>query len=292
MAQDFINLHLVNRSIRELYRTLTPVRIRTYADNFILGHSWDDTLGDNFVIIDTQEPTLGANLLAKRIISHYQLTGITVNVKFSENLKTPGHVELSSSYIFSIEIQSQYQYSHEIVAAILAHEVAHIFLNRKGINFPDEFEEEVLADTTATYLGLGTTILNAASRSKSWYDNNFQTKINHFGYLSLKEIGYILAKRDIAFGQDSIQMLISELARSSLYGGRIRLQNDLSQHPFVVPPRHKRIFHPLFGGIYSKRVEKIMFDCPCCSQRLRLSETYRKISVRCPTCDSRFFCYF
>jgi hypothetical protein len=169
--------------------------------------------------------------------------------------------------------------------------VAHIFLHRKGIHFPDEFEEEILADTTATYLGFGTTILNAASRTKSWYDNNIQTKINHFGYLSLNEIGYIVAKRDMAFGQDSSQMLNSEFARSSLYSGSIRLQNELNRRPFVVRPLHQRIFHSLFGGSESKLIRQIMFNCPCCSQRLRLPETYRKISVRCPTCASRFFCY-
>ena len=118
---------------------MTPHRIRIYSDNFVLGGSWDDTPGDNFVLVGTDDHRFGANRLAKRIVSHYRLAGTTVSVKFSDNLKPPGNVELSSSNDFTIQIQSQHRYSLKNVAAILAHEVAHIFLHRNGIRFAEEF---------------------------------------------------------------------------------------------------------------------------------------------------------
>jgi len=139
-TQGYKNLHRVNQSIRELYRAMTPHRIRIYSDNFVLGGSWDDTPGDNFVLVGTDDHRFGANRLAKRIVSHYRLAGTTVSVKFSDNLKPPGNVELSSSNDFTIQIQSQHRYSPTNVAAILAHEVAHIFLHRNGIRFAEEFD--------------------------------------------------------------------------------------------------------------------------------------------------------
>jgi hypothetical protein len=64
-------------------------------------------------------------------------------------------VELSQSNEFFVELQSQHRFAAKAIAAILAHEVAHIFLHRCGVRFPDEFENEVLTDTTAVYVGFG-----------------------------------------------------------------------------------------------------------------------------------------
>lgn len=282
-TRGFNNLNLINKSIRELYRAMTPRKIRTYTANFVLGESWDDV---------SRDPILGTQRLAKRIATQYQLAISTVIVSFSVDLKVPGRVELSSSNDFFVELQSQYREDPKAIAAVLAHEIAHIFLHRNKIHFPNTFENEILTDTTAVYLGFGHTILNAATERESYPSHNtVQTHTHHFGYLSLNEFGYLLAKRDAIFGGDSSTALESDLSRLYLQSGRSRLQRELRTRPLVARPWHQRISYFMLGNDKTKILRPISFPCPCCSQTLRIPETHKKLSVRCPNCDSRFLSY-
>lgn len=284
-TRGFEHLHVIAKAIHELYRGFSSKHLKSYPDTFALDTSVDDLYRD--AVIGTQH-------LAKRIAAHYRLPVTTVVVTFSSSLKPPGRVELSSSNEFFVELQSQYRSSPKAIGAILAHEVAHIFLHRCGVRFPDEFENEVLTDTTAVYVGFGPTILNAASESTNRLPNNmFQTHTHHFGYLTLDEFGYILAKRDGVYGTDSAFKIDSRISTSAFQCGRSRYQEELRSRPFVVRPWHQRLWHSMSGdgASSSKVVRHITFTCHCCSQGLRIPEAYRKLSVHCPTCDSRFLCY-
>ena len=127
----FEHLHIITKAIHELYRRFGPQHVKSYRNTFALGTSADDL---------RREPLIGTQHLAKRIAAHYRLPVTTVMVTFSSSLKPPGRVELSQSNEFLVELQSKYRFAPKAIAAILAHEVAHIFLHRCGVRFPDEFE--------------------------------------------------------------------------------------------------------------------------------------------------------
>jgi hypothetical protein len=283
--RGFEHIHVIAKAIHELYREFGPQHLKSYRDTFLLGTSADDLRRD---------PLIGTQYLAKRIAAYYRLPVTKVIVTFSGSLKPPGRVELSQSNEFFVELQSQYRFATNAVAAILAHEVAHIFLHRCGVGFADEFENEVLTDTTAVYVGFGPTILNAVSQTQSYLPNNVvQTRMHYFGYLTLDEFGYILAKRDAIWGADSASKIDSGISTEAFECGRSRYEGELRYRPFVVRPWHQRLTHWMSGGgaFSSKVFRPITFTCPCCSQGLRIPETHRRLSVHCPTCDSRFICY-
>jgi hypothetical protein len=115
---EFEHLHIVTKAIHELYRRFGPQHLKSYRNTFELGTFADDLRRD---------PLIGTQHLAKRIAAHYRLPVTTVIVTFSSSLKPPGRVELSQSDEFVVELQSQYRFAAKAIAAILAHEVAHIF---------------------------------------------------------------------------------------------------------------------------------------------------------------------
>jgi hypothetical protein len=253
------NLQIIGKAINELYRKFGSRHLNSYPETFRLGPSFSDLLHD---------PIIGTQFLAKRIAAHYRLPVTTVIVSFSSALKPAGRVELSSGNEFFVELQSQHRNEPTAIAAILAHEVAHIFLHRCGVSLPNKFENEVLTDTTAAYTGFGPIILNAFKES-------------HFGYLTVDECGYIIAKRDNVYGTDSSTSIVSGIPADAFRAGRSCVQWELRRRPFRNRPWYQRMFsRPL-----------ITFLCPCCSQSLHIPGTRQKLSVRCSNCDSKFICY-
>ncbi len=278
----FEHLALINRSIREIYRCLGPAHVKSYRDDFILGDFGKD--------ID-RDPIIATQRLAKRIAEHYRLPVTTVIVTFRGGLKSPGHVELSQANEFFVELEASRRFFPKAVAAILAHEVAHIFLHRCGIHFSVEFENEVLTDTTAAYLGFGATILNAATKIEEYPSRNIVRKnTNHFGYLTLDEFGYILAKRDSLFSRDSLALLEAGPSAAGFQSGSKRHKRELAVRPLINRPWYQSLFQRE-NASPDQLLKSIAFSCPYCSQTLRIPEIHKKLSVHCTTCDSRFFAY-
>jgi hypothetical protein len=117
------NLKVVNESIRLLYRSLNPARVKGFKDDLPPERAFDGSWSD---------PALSTQRLARNIAIHFRLAVRSIVVTFSSGLPMPGRVELSnSSDFFSdffIEIHTDHHSQPECVAAILAHEIAHIFL--------------------------------------------------------------------------------------------------------------------------------------------------------------------
>jgi hypothetical protein len=285
-THGFKHLHLIAKSLNELYRRFGRQHLTSYADTFTLGTFADDLRRD---------PIIGTQYLAKRIAGHYRLPVTTVIVTFTSPTNQPGHVELSHSNEFFVELEPQYRSVPKAIAAILAHEVAHIFLHRCGVRFSVEFENEILTDTTAVYVGFGPTMLNAVTETtrKLTSKNLVQVWTHHFGYLTLDEFGYVLAKRDAVYGTDSAPKIDPGTPSAAFERGRARCQGELRHRPFVIRPRYQRLFHLLSGKGNSSApgIRPITLSCPCCSQPLRIPKAHRKLSVRCPNCDSQFLCY-
>lgn len=278
----FDHLRLINKSIRELYRALGAEHVKSYKHDFVLG---------DFATDIDREPIIATQRLAKRIAEHYRLPITTVIVVFRSDLKYPGHVELGQSNEFFVELQSHQRFFPKALAAILAHEIAHIFLHRCGIRFSQEFENEVLTDTTAAYVGLGAVILNAATETKDYPSQNvIRTNTHHFGYISLDEFGYILAKRDAALNHESLPNLGAGLPILAFESGRKQYRRELAARPLVDRPWYRRLLQPSNASL-SHLMQLITFSCPYCSQALRVPELRKKLSVHCTTCHSRFAAY-
>lgn len=286
-TRGFDHLPLIAKSIHELYRTFGAPRIRGFMTNFMLA-----SLANHV----RRDPIIGTQHLARRIAEIYGLPVTTVIVTYSTTLVPPGRVELSQSNEFFVELQSQLKSEPRSVAAILAHEVAHIFLHRCGVRFSDEFENEVLTDTTAAYLGFGSTILNAATETKTRLGDVIQTRTHHFGYLTLDEFGYIQAKRDYVFGMNATAEINESFPLSGFINGKRRFGLERKSRPYTRSLRQHilcfvRRFIPFLERTQSSETKALRFLCICCSQKLRIPNMGKQLSVRCPTCESKHICF-
>ena len=281
--KDFENILMVNKAIHYIYRALGAGYVRGFSETFYFNSN--DIPRDNVI---------GAQYQAKKIANHYRLPVKAVVVTFPRSLKQPAIVELSSSDEFFVELQHKYRSDTKSIAAILAHEIAHIFLHKSNIRFPVELDNEILTDTVAVYFGFGPTILNAATQKKSQISaDTFETNVHHFGYLSLDEFGYILAKRDAAYGGDSSSAIKAWISASAFKSGASYLNRELQSRPLIPRSWSQSFLFSLSQHRHSSPMvtKSIEFSCPCCSQRLRIPETFKKLSVRCQNCESRFPCF-
>jgi hypothetical protein len=284
-TRGFSQVHLIKKSIHELYRAFGPKHIESFNQNFRF---------DSSEFGATRDPVVETQYLARKIADHYRLPVTTVVVTFSSTLKPPGRVELSNSNEFFVELQMQYRSAPKVIAAVLAHEIAHIFLHRCGVGFSVEIENEILTDTTAVFVGFGPTILNAVLRnSRKLQDGAIQTRTEHFGYLSLDEFGYALARRDKIYRAESYDTLDSGLPRVCYFDGRDRYLKELRIRPLIKRPWPQRFLAPVLKKWRSSESARrsISFACPICSQMLRVPELHRTIVVNCSNCASRFRCH-
>lgn len=252
-----------------------PLRTR-FASSY---HAARNERPDGDSVVATQQ-------IARRIAMLYRLRIGTVVVTFVSNLDRPGRIELSDSDDFFIELHAEYRRRYEQVAAILAHEVAHIFCHRLKISIGDTFEDEVLTDTTAVYLGAGVPILNAFTDESDYSaEASNRRRQQCFGYITPDEFGYLLAKRHSTFGDDPSSHLTTTPGTEAYKCGRDRALQDLRPPLRSAPLASRAAFH-----VKRRFMSEVLFDCPTCFQRLRLPTGRGAISVRCATCHDRFPC--
>jgi len=280
--RGYSNLSTIKKSIAHLYASFGSKHIQSFTSDFLTSTGNPRYGGD--VVIATQR-------LAADIASHYRLPLTTVIVNYSTTLQPPGRVELSNGNEFFIELQTKYRDKLNTVAGILAHEIAHIFLHRCGAEWKDTSANEILTDTTASFLGFGIAILNAADCQTEYLANVTKTTWQHFGYLSLDEFGYILARRDYAFDLSSRTRIGQQHCKDAYDAGSKTFMGELKARPFSPRPWYQRILRHAPIDPASALQSPIHFECPKCSKTLRLPAMRRKVSVHCPICDSRFFCY-
>lgn len=301
ITRGFPNLPIIRRAITRLWRSLSPEGVRRFVSGY---HATRDERPSGNSIIATQH-------IARRIAALYQLRIGSVVVTFVSHLDRPGRIELSDSDDFFIELQSDYRRRYEQVAAILAHEIAHIFCHRLKISIGNTFEDEVLTDTAAAYLGAGVPILNAFTEESDYTaDTPNRMRQQCFGYITPDEFGYVLAKRHAAFGENPLSSLATKSGTEAYQYGRARAQQDLLCPPLRSAPisaraayRFRRHFasrseNPDIGpassssSYYFERANghAVIFHCPTCFQRLRLPTRHNNISVKCPLCCGQFIC--
>ena len=278
-TRGFSNIDLINFSLRELFLRLTPARIRQFANNFELTPRENDRSDD---------PIIRVQKIARRFADHYRISVSAVIVTFRTDMSVPGRVELSPASEFFVELHNDHRDAINPTAAILAHEVAHIFLYQAGIRLEPTFHNEVLTDTTAVFLGCGAAILNGANQTTTTSDNVITTSVKKYGYLSVDEFGYVQAKRDAFFRSAPTKLVNRGLPRWGYRTGRRRLKSELNAPPFSSPGFFARMFQ---SKPQPAPNQKITFACSFCSQPLRIPRLGKTISVHCPTCKETFLCH-
>lgn len=107
-----------------------------------------------------------------------------------------GHVSLNHDREFYIEISRDTLAFREAALATLAHEVTHKYLYENGITCGTgpvkEYENEVLTDIAAVFLGLGKLLLNGcAARGPADTGYLFDESILNSGYLNRQQLAYV-----------------------------------------------------------------------------------------------------
>jgi len=251
------------------------------------------------------EPVLSVQAMARDIAAVYKLSVGVIVVVFVDKLEGAGQVELGDSNDFFVEIRSQYERSPAVIAAILGHEVAHIFLHKRGIRFEDTLANEVLTDTTAAAYGFGVVMADTykvTQKSEPIAGGVRVTTTTQpmLGYLTPEELGFALTR--FAFPWARGQM--GDAARKALRTGRTVAERDASAAPLDRARISSRLAYrteQIWGrwvrrwrGLsrlrsYGLEVDQVSFRCPQCCQGMRLPQR-RRLKAVCPNCDIQLDC--
>jgi hypothetical protein len=284
--RGFTNLALVNRALRELYLRLSPAGVRVFYHDFHLTHYENNPSDD---------PVIRVQKIARHLANHYRIKVSSIIVTFRSDISAPGRIELSPASDFFVEINSEYRYLPKSIVAILAHEIAHIFLFQAGIRMEPLLQNEILTDTTAVFLGCGAAILNGATTTSVTSGNIVKTQTRLFGYISVDEFGYVQAKRDAFFHFGKNTFVDQGLPMAGYRAGRLRLQAEHNIPPFVRPGILTRTYKGLAARLFTpprtSNGDNLTIACQLCSQGLRIPLLGKRISVRCPTCKESFICH-
>ena len=275
----FKDLQAIKKAIRHLYSSLGAERLRTFTDDFVA-----ETTNPRYCC----DPIIATQRLSSDIVSHYRLPVASVIAAYSATLPVPGRVEIGGGDDFFVELHSKYRGQLHVVAAILAHEVAHVFLHKCGIEWSDTAANEILTDTTACFLGFGATILNAQRPCTEHLASETRTRWPHFGYLTAEEFGYVIARRNRAFKLSARASIEPQHCKAAYEAGLKECLRETSARPFTPRPWHERL---LARVLAPKEPAAIRFECPTCRQTLRVPALHKEIAVHCPVCDSRFPVY-
>jgi len=119
---------------------------------------------------------------------------ISIN-KLEKN--TGGHIELEhgKKQVF-IEISEEILKFKDAILAILAHEVTHEYLYINNISFSNKYENEILTDIAAIFLGFGKLMLNGSENEDIWKNYYFggSTTITDklgIGYLDCSKVAFV-----------------------------------------------------------------------------------------------------
>lgn len=234
---------------------------------------------------DTQRPTRSAQTMAREIARVYRLKVGTLVVTFRSDLDVPGRVELGPGDDFFVEVHSDLKTKPRQMAAVLAHEVAHIFLHHHRLRLPDTLDDEILTDTTALIYGFGGLMLDTYVVVETVRQVGDMTQTTRherkLGYLSPDEYGYLLQKRGMF---DAFDALSGDAARGAYEEGTGRHLRDLGPPLQSAGPGQRLLYW--MRGLWARWFKRhrdldedddyafargrVTFRCPTCAQRLRL----------------------
>ncbi|MBL7152872.1 MAG: hypothetical protein ISS79_04095 [Phycisphaerae bacterium] len=139
---------------------------------------------------------------AKKIAESVGLSSLTFLVTVAKQKKNvAGHIELSFSgnEVF-IEVSDDIVDFEDAAMATLSHEIAHKYMQLHGIVSASgatlDYEEEILTDITAVFLGLGKFMLNGCEVERTHQERKFDgvhsiTESRKCGYLSMRQLAFV-----------------------------------------------------------------------------------------------------
>lgn len=306
IVRGFPHLRLIRRAIGDLHRRFPGQRL--LKDRFPL------SLGRDVVRSAVEgAPDWAANQTADEIVKHFGLRAATTLVVFREDLTSPARIWRETDGTYSIEVHAKYRVDRADLAGILAHEVAHAYLEAIGLQYADTQENELLTDTTAVYLGAGWPLLNAYRRTITETHAVHEVSVQRrreekLGYLTPDEFGYVLARRCVVTGENPESCLGDGLGVQLYRDGRRRVGRERRRPPLVGAGMWcwmayhrglRRAMHPAWSGWYIEcgkfafdctHTPRVVFECPVCSQLLRLPVAIGRIEATCKVCSVQFQC--
>ena len=302
------NLERIKTSIKALYKHFSSQNI----------HSFSPSISpDKISIITGEDPVITAHRLASTIVSYLKLPEASILVNYRASLENPGQVELTLENEYLVELNARYKYNQCDIAAILAHEITHVFLYRAGLFFSNTYDNEILTDTASVYLGIGWLNLNAyrftqTTQINSWGQEYILYQEERLGYLTPEEFGYVLGKRSINFKESMDGLITSYAARKAFQRGFKRAKLEYRLPPMKNCDSIARLLYRwnkkrIVSGHQDENIKnlsfsfdgyqfdiskgiKIVFECPVCSQKLRLPVNMKNIVAHCSVCQSSFNC--
>lgn len=297
VQHGFPHLPTVRRSINALYRRISADAVRSYG-----------TSVPAFSAVDLQaegELVLGVQSVARSLVRHLRLPDARVIVSFRE-MTHAGEVELAAGPEYFVDLNARFRDHQEDIAAVLAHEITHVYLHRLDLTFPGTRDNEILTDTAAAYLGVGWLLLDAY-RESSLYRQKL-------GYLTPEEYGYVLAKRAEVFDEDPSPWFTSAQAYDAYVAGRAEAGRDRRRPPLAGGgwaerwryTKDRRQARELLRGAPAGATAsapndadsyafeggsrlRVSFPCPVCRQRIRVPAGGR-LRARCGVCHTVLDC--
>lgn len=140
------------------------------------------------------------------------------------------------------------------------------------------------------FWGFGPVSLNAVSFTYS-QQNGATIRRHHFGYLTLEEIGYIVARRDYFFSTSSSQHCSNSIAKQALSLGKGKYRQELKRYPLGEGSLVFRIASRIRTRLKSQGLPStVRLQCLSCSQELALPRRSGKMNAKCPNCQTQFLC--
>jgi hypothetical protein len=243
------------------------------------------------------------------------MTDVQLIVSFKKiravgQLSPAAEVKLGAGPDYFITLNPRYRNDRRDTAAVLAHEVMHIFLHRSGIQFSDRIKNEILTDTASVYLGTGWLALNAHRMSTTYSGNTRTTSTQTLGYVSPEELGYILAKRALVCDENiKIPLSSDNAVRHAYRAGYQRAVDDYQRAPLAgchtmaavqyqkdkmyaeELTAHRGLSPPFDGGYRFQGYDplKVIFHCPTCHHLAKIPVD-RSVTIGCRICQSALRC--
>lgn len=107
------------------------------------------------LLADLHNEALLKELLCE-IAAHVGIDGTYIKLQFQDDYTKEYAGNISTNGAFTtVNLQLHSYYNLDVITAVLAHEVMHLYLYYQGISRQDTLNNEVLTDTAAVYYGYG-----------------------------------------------------------------------------------------------------------------------------------------
>lgn len=123
------------------------------------------------------------------IAAHVGIDGSRIRLKFKDDatLDYAGNISTNGAFT-TINLQTHDYYDLDVLTAVLAHEVMHLYLYYNGIRFSDTLTNEVLTDTAAVFFGFGDYLY----RGYKVIEVNMGFSYHKVGYIRQEDVKFIM----------------------------------------------------------------------------------------------------